>query len=245
MPTRRKSALFVLVSAILCCLLGGFQPLQGSRAQGTRFVFFEKFPANNPDQWTVQSLSDGSRTYLKGGTYQIVRIRPGTMRGWPLSVQVPAGFQFNVKLQILSGSDPYAGISFWDDLANSFMFFAIAPDGTAGLFKRTAKQYTTLVDWTPIPSMHKGIGAVNSLSVNLDPLSAALGRTLLVNGKPLGKPCSDRWRSALGKMPPIPAHGFHVGVVAGAFEHSNGVHVVVLRASMYDGTHDGPLPRCP
>lgn len=215
-----------------------------ARAAGASFVFYENFPADNPRSWNVQTLSDGSRTYLAGGIYHIVRTKPGTMRGWPLKVKVPVGFQFNLKLRILSGNDPYAGISFWDDLGEQFMLFAITPDGTAGLFRRDAKGFTSLVYWKPEKAIHTGLGAVNSLSVNLDPVSVAEGRTFLINGTPLGTACHDAWRKALGPMPTPPAHGFYVGAVAGAFADSRPVHVEVLVASMYDGTHAGPVPAC-
>jgi hypothetical protein len=43
-------------------------------------------------------------------------------------------------------------------------------------------------------------------------------------------------------MPAPPKHGLFVGVLAGAY--SGLTHVVVLRASMYDGTHLAPLAPC-
>ena len=230
-----------LFCTLLLVLCAGSWPVHG--ASGSTFVFFEKFPASNPNQWHVQTLSDGSKTYLKVGSYEIVRSHPGTMRGWPLSVKVPTGFQFNVQLQLVAGKDPYQGVTFWDDLKNNFMLFAITPDGKAGLFRHTAKGYTVLEDWHTVGMVHRGIKAINSLSVNLDPVSAVTGRTFLINGVPLGKQCRDIWRPALGRMPAPPKTGFFVGVLAGAY--SGLTHVSVLRASMYDGTHAGPVPRCP
>jgi hypothetical protein len=226
------------------CARGLFAFPQAARGAGSSFVFFEKFPPDNPRHWNLQRLSDGSRTYLAGGVLNIVRTKPGTMRGWPLAVKVPAAFQFNVKIRILTGTDPYAGVSFWDDLANQFVLFAITPDGTVGLFRRNAKGFTSIVYWKQEKSLHTGLGAVNSLAVNLDPASAAEGRTFLINGVPLGTACHDTWRKALGNMPASPVHGLHVGVVAGAFADSHAVRVQVLVASMYDGTHAGPVPAC-
>ena len=244
MPGRRCSTWLLTICMLVVCARGLFALPQAAHAGGSTFVFFEKFPPSNPRQWNLQRLSDGSRTYLAGGTLNIVRTKPGTMRGWPLAVKVPAAFQFNVKLRVVSGTDPYAGISFWDDLADQFVLFAITPDGTAGLFRRSAKGFTSVVYWKAEKSLHTGLGAVNSLSVNLDPLSVAEGRTFLINGIPLGTPCHDAWRKALGAMPMPPAHGLHVGVVAGAFADSHAVQVQILLASMYDGTHAGPVPAC-
>jgi hypothetical protein len=167
------------------------------------------------------------------------------MRGWPLAVTVPTAVQFNVKLRIVSGTDPYAGISFWDDLANDFVLFALTPDGTAGLFRRDGKGFTSLVYWKQEKAIHTGLGAVNSMSVNLDPASEAAGRMLLINGVPLGVACKDPWLKALGKRPPTPTHGFHVGVVAGAFADSKSVHVEVQVASMYDGAKAAVTTSCP
>ncbi|MGH2344027.1 MAG: hypothetical protein ACRDG4_02295, partial [Chloroflexota bacterium] len=101
------------------------------------------------------------------------------------------------------------------------------------------------VYWKRETAIHTGLGAVNSLSVNLDPVDAAKGRTLLINGAPLGAPCHDPWLKALGKKPATPAHGFHVGVVAGAFADSHSVHVEVQVASMYDGAQAGSASACP
>jgi hypothetical protein len=246
MPIRWVSRLIAV-----CCMLlpasiqAGVSQARASRSAGAGLVFYENFPANNPRHWNVQRLADGSRTSIFGGVYNIVRAKPGTMRGWPLAIRVPAAFQFNVRLRIVSGTDPYAGISFWDDLADRFVLFAITPTGTAGLFRRDAKGFTSLVYWQPEPAIHPGLGAVNTLSVNLDPVDEAKGRTLLINGTPLGARCHDRWLKALGKRPAKPAHGFHVGVVAGAFADSHSVHVAVQAASMYDGANAGAAPACP
>jgi hypothetical protein len=237
------SLLATIVLALCLILAPMARPATAARAQGSTFVFFEKFPPDNPQQWNVQSLSDGSRTYISGGAYHIIRAKPGTMRGWPLHVKVPTGFQFNVRMQLVKGTDPYEGVTFWDDLGNNFELFAITPDGKAGLFKHGARGYTILVNWQAKRSIHVGVGAVNSLSVNMDPVSVAQGRTLLINGVPLGKPCADSWHKAMGTMPTPPAHGLFVGVVAGAYKGST--HVEVQRASMYDGTNAGPVPNCP
>jgi hypothetical protein len=223
----------------------GASPARANQSAGAGLVFYETFPANNPRHWNVQKLGDGSRTYISGGAYNIVRAKPGTMRGWPLAIEVPVALRFNVKLSILSGTDPYAGISFWDDLADRFILFAITPNGTAGLFRRDAKGFTSLVYWKPEAAIHTGLGAVNTLSVNLDPVDEAKGRILLINGTALGTPCHDRWLKALGKRPATPVHGFHVGVVAGAFADSHRVHVAVRVASLYDGAHVGAAPSCP
>lgn len=230
-------AVFLALCLALCA---GSLP---ARAAGATYVFYEKFPSSNPNHWSLNPLKDGSRTYLSGGVYHVFRSRPGTMRGWPLGVKVPNGFKFNVQLKIVSGADPYAGVAFWDDLKTNFVFFALAKDGTVGLFRHTAKGYKILVDWRAVGTVHKGLGAVNSLSINLDPASATSGQTFLINGKPLGKPCKDIWRPALGKMPTPPASGFFVGVVAGAFKGAT--RVDVLKASMYDGTHLKAGAVCP
>ncbi|HVA90643.1 MAG TPA: hypothetical protein VNL71_12475 [Chloroflexota bacterium] len=243
-PRRRFSTWVMALCLVLVCAQGVFVFPRAVRGAGSSFVFFEKFPPNNPRQWNLQRLPDGSRTYLASGAYNIVRTKPGTMRGWPLGVKVPTGFQFNVKLRVITGTDPYVGVSFWDDLADQFVLFAITPDGTAGLFRRNAKGFTSIVYWKQEKSIHTGLGATNSLAVNLDPVSAAKGRTFLINGVPLGAPCHDSWRKALGTMPVPPTRGFFVGVVAGAFADSHAVRVQVLVASMYDGTHAGPVPTC-
>src|SRR5690242_14894748 len=119
----RQLPLFVAAVCLLLSLPGALSVAQATRAGANTFVFYENFPADNPRQWNVQTLKDGSRTYLSAGTYNIVRAKPGTMRGWPLAIAVPTALQFNVKLRIVSGTDPYAGISFWDDLANNFVLF--------------------------------------------------------------------------------------------------------------------------
>src|SRR5579871_325740 len=109
----RRLSLACLLSALFSVLCVS---MLTARAAGTAtYVFYEKFPTSNPEQWHIQTLTDGSKTYLKQGTYQIIRARPGTMRGWPLNVKVPEGFQFNVQLQLIAGSDPYEGVTFWDD----------------------------------------------------------------------------------------------------------------------------------
>jgi hypothetical protein len=231
--------LFSLVSSVV----GNCLPAHAAQATSSTFVFFEKFPSDNPREWNVQSLSDGSKTYVAGGSYHIIRTRPGTMRGWPLQVKVPSGFQFNARFQLVKGADPYEGISFWDDLANSFVLFAVTPDGHAGLFRHDPKGYKVLVDWRPVASIHRGVGVVNSLSVNLDASNAASGRSFLINGVPLGRACNDTWRKALGSPPTAPARGLYVGLVAGTYKGPS--QVMVPRASMYDGTHVGPVPACP
>jgi hypothetical protein len=242
MSHRRRLISYLLIGAVslLSCVIGSCPPAQAS---SSTFVFYEKFPSDNPREWNVQALSDGSKTFLAGGSYHVVRARPGTMRGWPLQVKVPSGFEFNAQLQLVKGSDPYEGISFWDDLANSFVLFAVTPDGNAGLFRHSQKGYKVLVDWRPVASIHHGAGAVNSLSVNLDRYSAARGRTFLINGVPLGRACNDLWRKALGAPPTGPARGLYVGVVAGSYKGAS--QVLVPLASMYDGTHAGPVPACP
>ncbi|MDB5075416.1 MAG: hypothetical protein JWO42_1595 [Chloroflexi bacterium] len=231
------------VFSLICSVVGNWQPARAADASKATFVFFEKFPSDNPREWNVQSLSDGSKTFLQGSSYHIVRTRPGTMRGWPLQVKVPSGFQFNAKFQLVKGSDPYEGISFWDDLANSFTLFAVTPDGNAGLFRHDSKGYKVLVDWRPVASIHRGVGAVNSLSVNLDRYNAAAGRSFLINGVPLGRACNDTWQKALGTPPTSPARGLFVGLVAGTYKGSS--QVMITRASMYDGTQVGPVPACP
>lgn len=245
-----SSGLFSLLSIVLLC---GLVPAHA--ANTATYVFYEKFAASNPEQWHVQTLSDGSKTYLKNGTYMIVRAHPGTMRGWPLNVKVPTGFQFNVQLQLVAGSDPYEGVTFWDDLKNQFVLFAITPDGKAGLFKHTASGYTELVPWRSVGSIKRGLKAINRISVNLDPVSAATGRTFLINGRALGKACKDIWRPKLGSMPAPPASGFFVGVLAGGYQPQTDAHgkpvssftptqVTVMHASLYDGTRLGPVPHC-
>jgi hypothetical protein len=227
----------------MSCVVGSCLPARAAQASKSTFVFFEKFPSDNPREWNVQSLSDGSKTFVAGGSYHIVRTRPGTMRGWPLQVKVPSGFEFNAQFRLVKGSDPYEGVSFWDDLANNFVLFALTPDGNVGLFRHGKKGYTVLVDWRPVASIHRGAGAVNSLSVNLDRLNAATGRSFLINGVPLGRACNDLWRKALGTPPTGPVRGLYVGVVAGSYKGPS--QVLVSRASMYDGTHAGPVPACP
>jgi hypothetical protein len=230
-------ALTVVLALVSTCL-----PARAVAQTGSTYVFYEKFTGENARQWNIQSLSDGSKTYMAGGAYRIVRARPGTMRGWPLGVHVPVGVQFNVQMRLVKGADPYEGISFWDDLANNFTLFAVTPDGNAGLFRHTSKGYAVLMDWHSVTSIHRGSGAVNKLSVNLDKLSAAQGRAFLINGVPLGKSCSDAWRKAIGSAPAAPARGLFVGVVAGSYKGASDVSVQL--ASMYDGTHAGPVPSC-
>lgn len=240
MSIRRMLSIGYVVCACLVALGAGLWPAHA--ASGSTFVFFEKFPPNNPEQWHVQKLSDGSQTYLKPGSYHVVRPHPGTMRGWPLGVKVPQGFQFNVQLQMDKGSDPYEGVTFWDDLSNNFILFAITPNGTAGLFRHSSKGYTRLIDWRRVGAIHRGIHAINTISVNLDAASGAEGRTFLINGRALGKTCKDIWRPALGQMPTPPKGGFYVGVLAGSYQGET--HVAVLRASMYNGTHISAVPHC-
>jgi hypothetical protein len=240
---RRLSMYFsICMLVVLGSLIGNTVPARAVALTGSTYVFYEKFSGDNTRQWNVQSLSDGSKTYLTAGSYRIVRAHPGTMRGWPLGVHVPVGVQFNVQMQVIKGSDPYEGISFWDDLANNFTLFAITPDGNAGLFRHTTKGYAVLMDWRSVSAIHRGNGAINKLSVNLDLLSAAQGRAFLINGVPLGKPCGDIWRAAIGKAPTAPARGLSIGVVAGSYKGLSDVSVNL--ASMYDGTHAGPVPAC-
>jgi hypothetical protein len=233
----------VVFFALAVAAFGCAVPTESTPVNGSRFVFFEDFPSKNPRQWNVQSLSDGSRTFLAGGSYHIVRSHPGTMRGWPLQVTVPSGFQFNAKFQLAKGQDAYEGIAFWDDLANRFMLFAVTADGNAGLFRHGRTGYSVLVDWRPVASIHRGVGAMNTLTVNMDRVSAAEGRTFLINGVPLGRPCDDAWRKAAGVEPAVPPRGLFVGAVAGSYKGSTAVNV--LRASMYDGSNAGPVPACP
>lgn len=248
MSIRQRLVVRTLLCALLVALCAGIMPARA--ASGASYVFYEKFPSTNPEKWHEQTLPDGSKTYISHGTYQIVRARPGTMRGWPTNVKVPTGFRFNVQLQLIGGSDPYEGVTFWDDLQENFVLFAITPDGKAGLFRHTAKGYTELVKWRSVGSIHQGPHAVNNLSVNLDPVSAAEGSTFIVNGKALGKPCRDIWRPALNTVP-APQGTFYVGVLAGGYEPQTpgqsfvATQVAVLHASMYDGTHLGPAPKCP
>jgi len=240
---RRISSRGMLVALAVVMSLAIWPAHSVAATQVSTFVFFEKFTPDNPHQWDVRKLTDGSQTFLAGGGYHLVRTRAGTMRGWPLKVTVPRGFQFNVKLQITRGSDPYAGVTFWDDLGNNFMLFVITPDGRAGLFAHTAKGYKSLVDWHTEAAIHKGIQAINSLGVNLDAVSAAEGRTLLINGVPLGKACKDIWHAALGQMPTPPAWGYRVGVLSGSYKGLT--EVTVQRASMYDGSKLSPAQPCP
>jgi hypothetical protein len=249
MSTQHRFIVRGLIGLLFLVLCAAITPARA--ASTATYVFYEKFPPSNPEQWHVQTLPDGSKTYIVSGTYRIVRARPGTMRGWPLSVKVPSGFRFNVQLQLLDGSDPYAGVTFWDDLKENFVLFAITPDGKAGLFRHTAGGYTELVSWRSVGAIHQGVHAINSLSVNLDPASAAAGRTFIVNGKSLGKPCRDIWRPALGTMPAAPTGGFKVGVLAGGYAPQGAkkvfvpTQVAVLHASMYDGTNVSATTKCP
>jgi hypothetical protein len=149
----RRTSLCSLIGIIVVLLCAGLLPARA--ASSATYVFYEKFPSSNPEQWHIQTLGDGSRTYISHGTYQIIRTHPGTMRGWPLAVKVPAGVQFNVQLQLISGSDPYEGVTFWDDLRNNFVLFAITPDGKAGLFRHTAAGYTQLVPWRTVGAIHQ------------------------------------------------------------------------------------------
>jgi hypothetical protein len=206
------------------------------------YVFYEKFPSNNPHRWTTQVLADGSKTYLDSGTYMIVRAHPGLMRGWPMAVRVPAAVEFNAKLAVKAGKDAYEGITFWDDRAGSFVLFAVTPDGQAGLFRHAPGLWKTLVAWRREPAIHRGVGAVNALSVDLDGVSAARGRTFLINGVPLGRPCADSWLASLGSGPSGKAQPLSVGLVAGSFKGST--RLKVTQASMYDGSHLGPVPSC-
>jgi hypothetical protein len=156
---------------------------------------------------------------------------------------MPSGVQFNAKFEVTAGSGPYEGITFWDDWSNNFVLFAVTPSGQAGIFRHKQGAWSTLVDWRTIQAIHRGLGAINSLSINLDRQSGALGRTFLINGIPMGSPCNDSWRSAIGSEPTLPSRGLFVGLVAGSF--SGATHVTVVRASMYDGTNNRPVPMCP
>ena len=113
MPTRRRPLIICMLAALLITMGSGLRAAPSAHAASTAtYVFYEKFPANNPEQWNVQTLKDGSQTYLAGGSYHVVRPKPGTMRGWPLQVKVPTGFQFNARLQLLQGKDPVL----WDNV---------------------------------------------------------------------------------------------------------------------------------
>jgi hypothetical protein len=244
MRTNRRFCKCLTTCALLLTgsMIGNSQPARAAAQTGSAYVFYEKFSGANIRQWNVQSLSDGSKTYLVAGAYRIVRAQYGTMRGWPLGVHVPVGVEFNAQMQFVKGTDPYEGISFWDDLANNFTLFAITPDGNAGLFRHTKKGYRVLMDWRLVAAIHRGRGAINKLSVNLDRLSAAQGRAFLINGIPLGKACNDPWRKAIGIAPTAPSRGLSIGVVSGSYKGLSDVSVTL--ASMYDGTHAGPVPSC-
>jgi hypothetical protein len=239
---RRGRAGVCRLAALLCIAL--LLPVGiGQAASGSRYMFYDKFPANNPRQWSVLALQDGSRTYLASGTYHIVRAHPGVMRGWPLKVAMPAGMQFNAQMQFVSGKDPYEGITLWDDWSNRFVLFAVTPAGEAGLFRHVQGKWTTLVSWRPVAALRTGFGALNTLSVNVDPRSQALGRMFLVNGRPLGSACRDLWASALPKPPLAPELGLFAGLAAGSF--SGATHVVVTHASMYQSVDTLQSPACP
>ena len=120
--------------------------------------------------------------------------------------------------------------------------FALTSDGKAGLFRHSKTGYTILIKWRTLPQIKKGVNAINSISINLDPASVARGRTMLVNGVPLGSPCNDPWYKALGPAPKPGQYGLHVGILAGAY--SGGTQVAVLVASMYDGTALTPAKPC-
>ena len=253
MTSWRRIPLLFLLSALILAQGAGLVPARA--ASTATYVFYEKFPPSNPEQWHIQTLTDGSKTYIKQAAYNIIRAKPGTMRGWPLNVKVPKGLQFNVQFQLIAGSDPYEGVTFWDDLKNDFVLFAITPDGKAGLFRHAAAGYTVLVPWRTVGAIHHGLHSINSISVNLDTVSAAAGRTFLINGQALGKACKDIWHPALGKTPEAPKTGFFVGVLAGGYApqtdpHGKAIspfvatHVAVLHASLYDGSKLGPAPHC-
>lgn len=98
------------------------------------------------------------------------------------------------------------------------------------------------MSWRIVPAVHRGAGAVNTLAVNLDPVSAATGHTFVINGTPLGKGCTDAWHAALATAAKKGVPGGHIGIMAGAY--SGSAQVKVLQASMYDGTNLGPVPAC-
>jgi hypothetical protein len=233
-----------LLGVALLLLFPGLVAPRVEAARTGPLVFFERFPPDNPEQWIDLKLPDGSRAYIADGAYHLVRPHPGDVRGWPLHVKVPAGFRLNVRVVITQGADAYAGITFWDDMANNFVLFAIRPDGSVGLFRHTPSGYDkkALVDWRIVPAVHTGVGALNALAVNLDPVSAATGHTFVINGVSLGHGCNDMWHTALAGAAQAGAGGAHIGVMAGAY--SGSAQVNVLRASMYDDTNLGPVPAC-
>jgi hypothetical protein len=223
--------------ALALVVLAGLPVAAGQAASGPKRMFVESFTPANPRQWSVLSLADGSRTYLSGNTYRIVRAHPGIMRGWPLSVRVPSGVQFTATFKLVSGSDPFEGISFRDDWGDNFDLFAITPGGEAALLRHRHGAWTPLVDWRVVSAVRRGLGSVNTLSVNLDNRSAAQGRTFVINGVPLGKPCDDAWLKVLGNEPRVVGRRLSVGLVAGSF---NGAALVaVLQAGMINATQTG------
>jgi hypothetical protein len=233
-----------LLLLAMLVFLPGFVAPQVQAAQTSPLVFYERFLPDNPEQWIDLKLPDGSRAYIADGAYHLVRPHPGDVRGWPLHVKVPLGFKLNVQLAIAQGADAYAGITFWDDLASNFVLFAISTDGSAGLFLHTATGYAPkpLVSWRFVPALHRGVGAVNTLAVNLDPVSAATGHTFVINGVPMGTGCADPWHTALALAAKKGVPGAHIGVMAGAYRGS--AQVTVRLATMYDGTNLGPVPAC-
>jgi hypothetical protein len=233
----------LLLLAVLIFLPGFLaSPLEAART--SPLVFYERFLPDNPEQWIDLQLPDGSRAYIQHGAYHLIRPRAGDVRGWPLHVKVPSGFKLNVQLEIAQGADTYAGITFWDDLANNFVLFAIRADGSAGLFLHNAAGYDPkpLIGWHIVPAVHQGVGAMNALAVNLDPVSAATGHTFVINGVPMGTGCVDAWHTALAAAAKQGVPGGHIGIMAGSYNGS--AQVTVLHASMYDGTNLGPVPTC-
>lgn len=130
MLSRTRTVARVLIYALLVLVPVSLSP-RAFAAHSSPLVFYERFLPDNPEQWIDLKLPDGSRTYIADGAYHLVRPSPGDVRGWPLHVKVPSGFKLNVQLVIAQGADAYAGITFWDDLANNFVLFAIRTDGSA------------------------------------------------------------------------------------------------------------------
>ena len=97
--------------------------------------------------------------------------------------------------------------------------------------------WAPLVDWRAVSAVRRGLGSVNTLAVNLDKRSAAQGRTFVINGVPLGKPCYDAWLKALGNEPRVVGRRLSAGLVAGSF---NGAALVAVpQAGMNNATQTG------
>jgi hypothetical protein len=224
----------VAAAGLALGLLSASPATAGRAASQSTQVFLENFPPTNPRQWTLLSLKDGSRTYLAGSSYQIIRAHPGIMRGWPLSIHVPSGMEFSATFKLNSGIDSFEGITFRDDWGDNFDMLAITPGGEAALLRHRVGVWILLVDWRHLAAVHRGVGSVNTLAVNLDKRSASQGRTFLINGVPLGKPCNDPWLRALGNEPRVVGRRLSAGLAAGSFTGS--AHAEVIRAGMDNGT---------